>query len=151
MVLVASHGHTVQRGGRPTPPHDPKSIPILSGFCPYGVEIGRTNAGQRPDKLAAPTAATPYFVRILSVVGARGGPGTEKERVTGGVEGGHRRTTRTRRRPLSVRFGPKPRATLVWKWGKSGHGPDKTSVCSHALGRLICPFYPKRTQTDDLG
>ena len=46
---------------------------------------------------------------------------------------------------------PQTESNFGLKMGKSGHRPDETSVCSHVLGRSVCPFYPKRTHADRMG
>lgn len=46
---------------------------------------------------------------------------------------------------------PQIQSNFALEMEGNGHGPDKTWVCSRALGRWFYPFGPKRTDPDDLG
>ena len=43
------------------------------------------------------------------------------------------------------------RRKFALEMGRPGHKTDKMGPGRRALGRLLCPFYPKRTRPDRIG
>ena len=85
-------------------------------------------------------------------VRAEGGRGADRKRpVLCHRRAGQGRTRADNPRVCVVSVSPQKRRKLGPRMGRKRTQSGQKSVCARTLGRLVCPFYPKRTRADRIG
>ena len=114
---------------------------------------GRGWASARPNCTAAMAAAAVRGRMGKSGGGAAGGrEGADRKRpALCHRRAGQGRTRADGSRVRVVFVSPQKRRKLGPQMGRKRTQSGQKSVCARALGRLVCPFYPKRTEANRIG